>query len=210
MPFLTFEGIDGSGKSSLLKKLDQHLKGLGLPTEITREPGGSQLGIELREILLRTEGAAPVPEAELLIYEADRAQHVATKIRPLLKKNVWVMSDRFYDSSLAFQGAGRKLKRNDILWLNHFAAQGLAPDLTVLTDCPVEVATTRRQKREVARKVKPDRFEQEESDFHQRVRQEFLKIADENKNRYLVLDSTEKPDALLKKIIDCLKTRGLL
>src|SRR6266404_1401263 len=99
MAFLTFEGIDGSGKSSLMKELANYLRSLGLPVEITREPGGSAMGPELREILLRTQGLAPCPEAELLIYEADRAQHVAMKIRPWLDKKHWVLSDRFYDSS---------------------------------------------------------------------------------------------------------------
>src|SRR5690242_12362135 len=109
MAFITFEGIDGSGKSSLLKNFAVHLKSLGLTVEMTREPGGSELGRELRTMLLKTSGIPPCPESELLLYEADRAQHVAIHIKPWLEKKAWVLSDRFSDSSAAFQGAGRNI-----------------------------------------------------------------------------------------------------
>src|ERR1700677_727879 len=131
MAFLTFEGIDGSGKSSLLKNFADYLKTLGVPVEITREPGGSELGRELRQILLRTQGTPPCPESELLLYEADRAQHVSLHIKPCLEKKIWVLSDRFSDSSLAFQGAGRHIPIEKVNWLNEFATRGLLPDLTV-------------------------------------------------------------------------------
>ncbi|MDZ4676160.1 MAG: dTMP kinase [Oligoflexia bacterium] len=204
MPFVTFEGIDGSGKSTLLKLFAQHLKQLGLPVEITREPGGSDLGRELREILLRPEGVPPCPEAELLIYEADRAQHVATKIRPWLDQNIWVLSDRFYDSSLAFQGAGRKLKTEDVIWLNQFATKGLKPALTVLTDCSVDVSQKRRQAR------KADRFENEKTQFHETVRQEFLAIAKKDPERFFIINSEKAPNELLQMLLTEVKKRGLL
>lgn len=204
MPFLTFEGIDGSGKSTLIKKLAEHLKSLSLTIEITREPGGTKLGEELREILLRTKGSAPCPEAELLIYEADRAQHVNTKIRPLLKQNAWVLSDRFYDSSSVFQGAGRKIASKSVEWLNDFASGGLKPDLTFLLDCPVEVSQARRQSRQA------DRFELEKTEFHETIRNGFLELAKKHADRFLVLDATESPDRLLQLAIDELKNRGLL
>lgn len=208
MPFLTFEGIDGSGKSSLMKLLEENLKQRGLHVEITREPGGSNIGPELRSILLRTQGAAPCPEAELLIYEADRAQHVAFKIRPWLDQGIWVLSDRFSDSSVAFQGAGRKIKIEDVKWLNRFATAGLTPDVTVLMDCPIEVSQTRRQKREREEKVSADRFEREDKEFHQAVRDAYLSLAREEKERFIVLNAQKDPKSLLTDLLQALQKRG--
>lgn len=205
MPFITFEGIDGSGKSSLLKLLAGSLSKSGHKVELTQEPGGTNLGRELRQLLLRTTGEVPCPETELLIYEADRAQHVKTKIKPLLEKNYWVLSDRYYHSSLAFQGAGRSLKKEDVVWLNQFASQGLRPDLTVLVDCPVDVGFARRAGR-VA-----DRFENEKREFHDKVRNEYLKIAEAEKDIFLILSSEKKsPESLLNELEGELKKRGLL
>lgn len=206
MPFITFEGIDGSGKSSLIGLLAEALRAKGLKVETTQEPGGTVLGKELREMLLRTTGAAPCPETELLIYEADRAQHVQTKILPLLKQDYWVLSDRFYDSSTAFQGAGRKIKKSVVEWLNKFAAQGLKPDVTVLVDCDVEVGQAR-----MAGRGEADRFEQEKADFHQRVRKEYLAIAKKEKKRFFVISSENAtPQALAEKTLKEFKKRKLL
>ncbi|MBK9293342.1 MAG: dTMP kinase [Oligoflexia bacterium] len=205
MPFITFEGIDGSGKSSLAKLLAKELEKRGYKVQQTQEPGGTALGLELRQLLLRTSGEPPCPEAELLIYEADRAQHVNTKIKPLLKNNFWVLSDRFYHSSLAFQGAGRDLKIQDVMWLNQFAAGGLSPDLVVLVDCPVDVSFARRAGR-VA-----DRFEKEKREFHEKVRNQYLKLAKDESDIFLILESEKKSlDSLLKELIDELNKRGLL
>ena len=205
MPFITFEGIDGSGKSSLIKKLADDLRKLGLVVEMTQEPGGTSLGTELRQILLRNKGDVPCPEAELLIYEADRAHHVKNKIKPLLNKGTWVLSDRFSDSSLAFQGAGRSLKMADVQWLNDFATGGLKPDLTVLVDCPVNVGHARRAGREA------DRFENEKNEFHEKVRQEFLKLAHAEPERFYILDSEKSgPEELLQKLLSEMKQRKLL
>lgn len=209
MPFFTFEGIDGSGKSSLLKKFEDHLKGLGHGVEITREPGGSSLGQSLRKILLEVSDTPPCPQAELLLYEADRAQHVTTKIKPWLKQNKWVLSDRFSDSSVAFQGAGRSLKPDDVKWLNTFATQGLLPDVTVIVDCPVEVSQARRQKREKEEKTQADRFELEKTTFHQAVRDEYLKMA-KTHPRFLLLDGTKTLDALLNDLVTECQRRKLL
>jgi dTMP kinase len=210
MAFLTFEGIDGSGKSTLMKLLAEHLKGLGLPVEMTRQPGGTSLGTELRDILLRTKGSPPSPEAELLIYEADRAHHVATAIRPWLQKKVWVLCDRYADSSLAFQGAGRQISKNQVRQLNEFATQGLKPDLTVLVDCPVEVSVKRRQLRQTNEKTKADRFENERREFHQAVRDEFLALAKAEPDRFVVLNSEKEPQSLLTELIQEMKGRKLL
>ena len=205
MPFITFEGIDGSGKSSILRLLSERLRALGHKVETTQEPGGTVLGRELREILLRTSGTPPCPETELLIYEADRAQHVKTKIKPLLKDGVWVFSDRYYDSSLAFQGAGRNIKKSDVAWLNEFASMGLKPDMTVLVDCTVGVGKSRMANREL------DRFELEKKEFHEKVRAEYLLIAAAESKRFFVLNSEKtSPEDLAIVVFDEIKKRGLL
>jgi dTMP kinase len=209
MPFITFEGIDGSGKSSLIKNFAAYLGKLGLAVEITREPGGSDLGRDLRELLLKTTGIPPCPESELLLYEADRAQHVAVKIKPWLAKNIWVLSDRFADSSLAFQGAGRNLKIEDVRWLNDFATQGLKPDVTIIVDCPLEIATQRLKKREADLSSAPDRFEKEKHDFHQRVRDEYLKMA-KCESRFFVVEGTKNPDVILTDVVNECKKRKIL
>jgi dTMP kinase len=209
MAFFTFEGIDGSGKSSLLKNFADHLKGLGLTVEMTREPGGSELGRELRQILLKTTGVPPCPESELLLYEADRAQHVAQHIKPWLEKKAWVLSDRFGDSSVAFQGAGRHIPVEKVKWLNEFATQGLLPDMTIVVDCPVEESVARREKREREANTRPDRFESEISTFHQAVRNEYLKLA-KTHSRFFVLDGTKDQKSLLEDLITECKKRKFL
>jgi dTMP kinase len=204
MPLITFEGIDGCGKSTLLEGLARHLNSLGKSVQKTREPGGSELGQELRLILLRTQGEAPCPQAELLIYQADRAQHVQNKIRPWLDHGDWVLSDRFYDSSTAFQGAGRKIKVEDVLWLNMFASEGLVPDATILIDVPVEVGFKRREKR------KSDRLEKEAVEFHQAVRDGYLQLAKKEKKRFLILNGELSVEVLVKQLLEYLKSRSLL
>ena len=209
MPFITFEGIDGSGKSSLIKNFASYLDKNGLAVEVTREPGGSDLGRDLRELLLKTTGVPPCPETELLLYEADRAQHVATKIKPWLEKDIWVLSDRFADSSLAFQGAGRNLKIEDVKWLNDFATQGFKPLMTIVVDCAVEIAAQRLKKREADLSSPPDRFEKEKHDFHQRVRDQYLKMA-KGDPRFFVADGTRTPELILDNVIAECKKRGVL
>ncbi|MCC6278572.1 MAG: dTMP kinase [Oligoflexia bacterium] len=204
MPFVTFEGIDGCGKSTLLESLGQHLLGQGLTVQKTREPGGSELGKDLRQILLRTSGEPPCPEAELLIYEADRAQHVQTKIRPWLESGAWVLSDRFFDSSTAFQGAGRKIAQEHVTWLNQFATGSLKPDCTVLIDVPVEVSQQRRKNR------RHDRLENEDNTFHESVRRAYLELSKREPKRFFVLDGTKSPQHLTTLLIEELKSRGLL
>lgn len=202
MPFITFEGIDGAGKSTLIHSLHRHLSSLGHKVLLTREPGGTVLGEEFRKILLRTTGEAPSPLCELLIYEADRAHHVETVIRPNLEK--WVLSDRYADSSLVFQGYGRGLDTSMIEQLNEIATQGLWPEVTFLVDCPVEVAFGRMKNRTA------DRFERQEREFHERIRSGFLAHAKKNSNRFVVLDSTLNPEISVQRMIAELGKRGLL
>lgn len=203
MKFITFEGIDGSGKSTLLKNIAEHLRSLGKDIETTREPGGTPLGNQLRNLLLKTSGVVPCPQTELLIYEADRAQHVETKIKPLLQQGTWVLSDRFTDSSLAFQGAGRKIAKEHVAWLNNFATSGLEPDLTFLVDTPYEIARQRLR-------GEHDRIELELRDFHENVRQEFISIAEANPKRVFIVDGSKQPPELLNQAVQELGKRGWL
>lgn len=205
MAFITFEGIDGSGKSSLIGLLAEKLKGLGHKVELTQEPGGTALGKELREILLRTKGEIPCEESELLIYEADRAHHVKTKIKPLLEKSVWVLSDRYFDSSTAFQGAGRNISKGDVKWLNQFASLGLKPTMTILVDCAVDTGKSRMKDRTL------DRLEMEKKDFHEKVREEYLVLAEAEPLRFFVLNSeNSKPEMLVEEIWREMKKRDLI
>ncbi len=179
MAFIVFEGLDGSGKSTLIQALDQELRRRGLVSRVTREPGGTHLGEEVREVLLRTDQEAPVPRAELFLYAAGRAQHVDLVIRPALEQGEWVLCDRFYASTAAFQCGGRGLERSSVDLLNSFAVDGCWPDLTVLLDVSVEESLRRRQQRELKSGVAADRFEREKRVFHQRVRDFYLQLAKE-------------------------------
>lgn len=200
MRFIVFEGLDGSGKSTLIKKLSGELDQHRISYIQTREPGGTPLAEEIRHLILKTEGEAPVARAELLLYEASRAQHVESLIRPALASNKWVLCDRFKASSLAFQAGGRKISEEDVLWLNRFATDSLDPDLTVLLDLSIEESAQRISNRQVAQ----DRIEQENQEFHKRIRSNFLAQAQGNPS-WLVLDATLSPEALHQKLMLHLK-----
>ncbi len=208
MPFIAFEGLDGSGKSTLMNQLETQLKKNQISVVRTREPGGTQLGEEIREIILRISGEAPTPRTELLLYQAIRAQHVDQKIRPALVQKQWVLSDRFAASSLAFQAGGRSIAESDVLWLNSFSTQNLFPDLTVLLDLPVEKSEIRRQQREQNTGIQSDRIEKEKQDFHQRVRDSFLSQAKQNSQTWLVLDAEKSTEQLFENLWTDLRRRG--
>ncbi|MFZ4404285.1 MAG: dTMP kinase [Pseudobdellovibrionaceae bacterium] len=216
MAFIVFEGLDGSGKSSLLNFLEQELRRQNLPFICTREPGGTQLGDSLRQLILQKKEPAPCPKAELLMYEASRAQHVFEVIRPALAQTKWVLCDRFSASSVAFQAGGRHLSEQDVEWLNRFAtsdghAKDLQPDLTVLLDLSVVTAKSRREQRqlEFTEEVE-DRIEAEAEAFHQRVRESFLKQAGQNPNSWLVLSADHSPAVLAQQLLAELKNRKWL
>jgi dTMP kinase len=209
MAFIVFEGLDGSGKTTLMKKLSSLLDQRSISHIITREPGGTELGDELREIILRKNGDAPSPRAELLLYEAGRAQHVDKKIRPALEKKQWVLCDRYTASSIAFQAGGRLLKTEDVEWLNQFATANLAPDLFVLLDLTVDESEKRRDNRQKETNTEADRMESEKKDFHERTRQGYLNEAKKDPSRWLVLDAAKTPDELFQILEGKLRSQWL-
>ncbi len=195
MPFfITFEGIEGSGKSTQLKRLAALLRDRGRPVVVTREPGGCRIADAIRAILLDRTNRDLSPTAELLLYAAARAQHVAEIIRPALASGKIVLCDRFYDATVAYQGYGRGLDTDLISRLNGIAAGALHPDLTLLLDFPVEAGLTRARSRN-AENIGPDegRFEDESLAFHRRVREGYLALAGkEDRFRVLAADGSEE------------------
>lgn len=180
--FITFEGIDGVGKSTQLDLLETWLQEQGKEVLRTLEPGGTELGQEIRHLLLHRKGDV-APRSEALLYAADRAHHVATKIRPALAAGKVVLSDRYFDSSVAYQGAARELDVNQVREISLWAVDNLLPDLTILLDLTAEQAMSRRNKTG----VEPDRLEQEKVDFFERAREQYLELAKEP--RFLIIDA---------------------
>ncbi len=193
--FLTFEGGDGAGKSTQAALLEAWLRARGETVLRTREPGGSELGLELRDIILHRKGHI-APRAEALLYAADRAHHVATVVRPALERDEVVVQDRYLDSSVAYQGAGRTLNPVEIRSLSLWAAEGLLPDLTILLD--LDESEGRRRMDAAPRRY--DRLEAEEAEFHRRVREAYLELADAEPDRFLVLDARRTPEDLAEAI----------
>lgn len=196
--FVTFEGIEGTGKSTQIGLLDAWLREQGRATEITREPGGSRLGRELRRILLSMESSDLTGQAELFLYLADRAQHVATVIRPALLAGRDVLSDRFADSTVVYQGYGRGLDPKTLHGLNKVAVDGLWPDLTILLDIEPEEGLRRALARNIAEgtHAAEGRFEAEHMEFHARVREGYLTWAALHPERFRVVDASASPDVV--------------
>ncbi len=191
--FITFEGIDGVGKSTQLDLLQQWLEGRGREVVRTLEPGGTELGKEIRHLLLHRKGDV-APRAEALLYAADRAHHVATKIRPALAEGKVVLGDRYFDSSVAYQGAARELDIDEVRNISLWAVDNLIPDLTVLLDLDAEAAIARRNNTG----TEPDRLEREKVDFFERARNQYLELAKES--RFLVVDATLSIDEIHQQI----------
>ncbi len=192
--FITFEGGDGAGKTTQSKLLATWLEQRGYEVVHTREPGGSSLGDSVRNVLLH--GGHVYERAEALLYAADRAQNIAEVVRPALERGAAVVQDRYIDSSLAYQGAGRPLPQDEVRHINEWATGGLWPALTVLLDMNPEVAISRRE----AAGQKADRLEREAAEFHLRVRAEYLKLASAEPQRFLVLDATQPVVELHERI----------
>ncbi len=206
--FIAFEGGEGVGKTTQVMRLSEWLNDRDIPVAVTYEPGATEIGQRVRSILLGGPAESLSARAEALLFAADRAQHVDTVIRPALDAGVVVISDRYVDSSLAYQGAGRALPLDEIRRLSRWATEGLVPDLTVLLDMDPAAGLARAGKRSAA-----DRMEQESLDFHNRVRQAFRVFAEEKPQRYLVVDATYPPDKVAEIIRDqvghLLAQRGL-
>ncbi len=195
--FITLEGGDGSGKSTQMGALAAWLKQQGRTVVQTREPGGTDLGVEVREIVLHSRGEVS-PRAEALLYAADRAHHIASVVRPALERGDIVLQDRYLDSSVAYQGAGRVLDPTEVRDLSLWATEGLLPHLTVLLDLDPALG---RERLEVSR-TRYDRLEAAPDDFHERVRQAYLALAAAEPERFLVLDATVPVDELQQSIRD--------
>jgi dTMP kinase len=206
--FITFEGGDGSGKTTQLKALEGYLTERGKSCIATREPGGTSLGNLIRQVLLEV-GKQPITSpTELFLYLADRAQHIREVIIPAIEHGNVVLCDRHTDSTLAYQGYGRGIDLGLLRSLNDIASQGIKPDLTFLFDCPVEIGlsrTAQRQSQAITGVGREDRFEREKVEFHERVREGFLELARAEPHRFRIIDAARSVDEIareLENIID--------
>jgi dTMP kinase len=191
--FIALEGGEGAGKTTQARMLAIWLREQGFDVITTREPGATKVGMRLRALLLDTTHTGMSPRAEALMYAADRAEHVAEVISPALERGGVIITDRYTDSSLAYQGAARGLRTEDVAWLSHWATDGLVPDLTILLDLPPQAGLGRRTR-------SADRLEAEPVEFHDRVRAGFLSLARQDPQRYLVLDATRPAAELTQEI----------
>jgi dTMP kinase len=182
--FITLEGGEGVGKSTNLQYIQQLLLEQQLDVVVTREPGGTELAEKIRQLLLETHAETITEKAELLLVFAARAQHIQHVILPALQQGRWVLSDRFTDATYAYQGGGRGMDTQTIAWLESSVQGDLRPDLTLLLDAPLDIGMSRAQQR-----GKLDRFESEQRDFFERVRQAYLKRAGQDQQRYKIIDA---------------------
>jgi dTMP kinase len=196
--FITFEGIEGCGKSTQAKRLGKTLDRMGIVHVMTLEPGGTAIGRHVRRVLLDSKNKALTPLSELMLYAADRAQHVEEIIQPALRTGKWVICDRFSDATVVYQGVARGQDRKLIRLLNNLVTQGIRPHLTFLLDCPVEVGLRRALGRNMRGQ---DRFEKEALSFHHRVRNGYLDLARKNKKRFAILDAEASRKEIESKIV---------
>ncbi len=222
--FITIEGIEGAGKSTLRSKLADFVASLGMEVVLTREPGATSLGQTIRTIVLDPKNKKLDPLAELMLFSADRAQHLEEVVRPALNRDALVICDRYIHSTLAYQGYARGLDLARLTSLNEFITQGLRPDLVLLLDLPPEVGLERAQDR--MRKSSGSfqvgavkealasnagsasgwtRFEEQDLDFHTRIRKGFLELAKDPQNRFVVLDATQKPETVAEAAVAAIK-----
>jgi dTMP kinase len=208
--FITFEGIDGSGKSTQLRLLANYLRAQGCDPVLTREPGGTPVGLRLRAALLDAQEQVD-PLTELLVFAADRAQHVRRVLRPALAEGAVVISDRYADATRAYQGAGRGFSPELISEIIKLATEGLVPDLTLLFDVTIQESTNRTARRSSTRNRR-DRLDIEKEDFHARVREEYLRIAAAEPHRVKVIDTSgpveETQEQLREIVLPFLALRG--
>lgn len=199
--FITFEGVEGSGKTTQIQRLRKYFTQKGIPCKVTREPGGCPIGEKIRKVLLNPDHRGMVPVTELLLYAAARAQHVTEVIQPFLKKGGVVLCDRFSDATVAYQGYGRRIDLQWIERLNHLSSLGVRPDVTFLLDCPTDVGLERALRRNRAlKREKEERFEREDIQFHRRVRKGYLAIARKESRRVKVIDTRAGEEKVFDKI----------
>ncbi len=194
--FLTLEGTEGAGKSTNLKCIQSWLESRGIELIVTREPGGTAISEAIREILLNTEFNTMNPNTELLLMFAARNQHIEEKIKPALAQGKWVISDRFTDASYAYQGAGRGIEYSRIAEIENWVQQSFQPDKTFVFDLPIEIGMARVR----ARGEQTDRFEQENIEFFDKVRNAYLNRAKQAPERYAILDASQSLDVVQKQI----------
>ncbi len=199
--FITFEGVEGSGKTTQIQSLRKYFAQKGIACKVTREPGGCPIAEKIRQILLNPDHHEMVPMAELLLYEAARAQHIKEVIKPLLREGGVVLCDRFSDATLAYQGYGRRMDLKWIERLNRLSSQGITPDITFLLDCPTDMGLERAfQRNRILKREREERFEREKIQFHRRVRRGYLAIARKEPKRVKVIDTREGEDRVFDKI----------
>jgi dTMP kinase len=204
--FITFEGIEGCGKTTQIERLVIKINTYGIPLVTTLEPGGTKIGGNIRRILLDSKNKNLSPLAELMLYAADRAQHVEEVIKPALDQGKWVICDRFFDATVAYQGSARGQDIKLIHFLNEKVTQGVRPDMTFLLDCPVEMGLDRALKRNKRDPDKgQDRFEREKVDFHMEVRDSYIDLAREHHERFVVIDATLARDDVEEKIFQSIE-----
>jgi len=206
--FITFEGIEGCGKTTQIDLLFEHLLGKGYRVTRTREPGGTGLGESIRGVLLQKE-LRVLPLSELLLFMAVRAQHVEEKILPVLSGGGIVLCDRFIDATYAYQGYGRGIDLGIIGTLNRLATKGVMPNLTILLDCEVEMGLGRK----LVGNPQKDRFEKEDVSFHEKIRSAYLKLAEEDQRRFFIVDGRQGIDdihrIIREKVVRLLESHGV-
>lgn len=202
-PFITIEGMDGAGKTTVLQAIAHWIEQQGHRCALTREPGGTPLAEELRQLLLTPREEVIHPDTELLLMVSARHQHVKTRIQPLLAQGTWVVSDRFYDASYAYQGGGRGMDMARIASLHSWALGDFAPDLTLLLDLPVALGKARVSGRGEAQ----TRFEEEQLAFFESVRSAYLQRAQAEPERIVIIDASQPPADVQQAVLTCLEQR---
>jgi dTMP kinase len=203
LPFITFEGSEGCGKSTQVQRLAARLEKLGVPFLTTREPGGTAIGESIRELLqFAPQSAGMTPETELLLFEASRSQLVRELIKPALESGQCVIADRFFDSTTVYQGVARKLDRGIVRQLNAFAVADCVPDVTFLLDVDLKTARSRMQQPR-----RPDRMEQQSDEFYEKVRDGYQELARWQRDRIVMIEGWQSQDDVEKEIWDILLTR---
>ncbi len=205
MSFIVFEGLDASGKSTLIKSIEKALASKKIQFVTTREPGGSPLADKIRELILYPGDEIPCAKAELLLYQASRAQHVEKVIKPALASNQWVLCDRFTPSSIAFQAGGRGISLDEVKKLNEFSVDNAKPDFYILLDLDVKESAKR-----IAGREEKNRLDVEKEEFHQKVRDSYLEQAAQNPEQWLILDATQPTEKMLEEVLDYFQRKSCL